>query len=225
MRWPGSRDSGKEHGQPAEANPEVHRSLGLAALFQEIRRDRKLQVLDLGSAVGSNVEFLSRYDCKLYIEDLYAALAARGPAVGDGEEAGPQFFADFLPLPETTHLDVILAWDTFNYLSRRELAHLVARLRPYCQPGTLIFALISNLKQIPAQPIRFRIVDEEKLAYELRTTSLRPSPRYAPAELTDILSGFRVDRSYLLRHGIQEYLFVRDKDLPGPPPAAPPRRW
>jgi len=223
MRWPGSRDSGKEHGQPAEAHPEVHRSLGLAALFQEIRRDRKIQVLDLGSAVGSNVEFLSRYDCKLYIEDLYAALAARGPALGEGEQAGPQFFADFLPLPDTVRLDVVLAWDTFNYLSRRELAYLVDRLRRYCQPGTLIFSLISILKQIPAQPIRFRIVDEERLAYDLRTAALRPSPRYAPAELTEILSGFRVDRSYLLRHGIQEYLFVRDKD--DAPPPAPPRRW
>ena len=224
MRWPGSREGGKEHGQPpAASSPEVHRSLALAALFQEIRRDRKLQVLDLGSAVGSNVEFLSRYDCKLYIEDLYAALAARGPAVGEGEQAGPQFFADFLPLPDTVRLDVILAWDTFNYLSRRELSHLVDRLRRYCQPGTLIFSLISILKQIPAQPIRFRIVDEERLAYDLRTTALRPSPRYAPAELTEILSGFRVDRSYLLRHGIQEYLFVRDRDDAPPPP--PPRRW
>ncbi len=224
MRWPGSRDSGKEHGQPAEANPDVHRSLALAALLRDVRRDRKLQVLDLGAAVGSNVEFLSRYDCKLYIEDLYAALGARAPA-GDGEEAGPQFFADFLPLPENVRLDVVLAWDTFNYLSRRELGYLVAHLRRYCQPGTLIFALISILKQIPAQPIRFRIVDEERLAYELRTAALRPAPRYAPAELTEILSGFRVDRSYLLRHGIQEYLFVRDQDRAAAPPAPPPRRW
>jgi hypothetical protein len=224
MRWPGSREGKKERGQPAESSPEVHRSLGLAALFHEIRRDRKLQVLDLGSAVGSNVEFLSRYDCTLYIEDLYAALAARGPAAGEGEEAGPQFFADFLPLPETVRLDVVLAWDTFNYLSRRELSHLVDRLRGYCQPGTLIFALVaSHLKQIPAQPIRFRILDEERLAYDLRTTALRPSPRYTAAELTEILSGFRVDRQYVLRHGIQEFLFVRDHDEA--PHTAPPRRW
>jgi fatty acid/phospholipid biosynthesis enzyme len=42
------------------AEPDVHRSLALAALFEEIR-GRKVQVLDLGSAVGSNVEFLSQY--------------------------------------------------------------------------------------------------------------------------------------------------------------------
>jgi len=38
----------------------------------------------------------------------------------------------------------------------------------------------------------------------------RPGPRFASGELNDILRGFRVDRSFLLRHGIQEYLYVRD---------------
>ena len=53
--------SRKEQGSVrTEAAPEVHRSLALAALFEEIRKGRKLQVLDLGSAVGSNVEFLSQ---------------------------------------------------------------------------------------------------------------------------------------------------------------------
>ena len=38
----------------------------------------------------------------------------------------------------------------------------------------------------------------------------RPGPRFAPAELNELLRGFRVDRPFLLRHGIQEYLFMRE---------------
>jgi hypothetical protein len=53
MSWFSSRGSGprKEQGrvQTAVVEPDVHRSLALAALCEEIRR-RKLQVLDLGSA-------------------------------------------------------------------------------------------------------------------------------------------------------------------------------
>jgi hypothetical protein len=45
-----------------------------------------------------------------------------------------------------------------------------------------------------------------------RTGLERPGPRYAPAEISGLLKGFRVDRSFLLRHGIQEYLFVRDDE-------------
>jgi SAM-dependent methyltransferase len=213
MGWFSSRGSGprKEQGrvQTEVAEPDVHRSLALAALFEAIR-GRKVTVLDLGSTVGSNVEYLSQYGCKLYIEDLYAALSSR-VTVGEGDDlAGSQFFADFLALPEDTRFDVVLAWDLFNYLHRKELGAFSEQLRRYTSNGALLLTLISYHKQIPAQPYRFKIQDEQTLVYERRTAAERPSPRLAPAEVTNLLKGFRVDRSFLLKHGIQEYLLVRE---------------
>ncbi|HET9208847.1 MAG TPA: hypothetical protein VFR03_00540, partial [Thermoanaerobaculia bacterium] len=105
---------------------------------------------------------------------------------------------------------VILAWDLFDYLQRKELAVFAEHLRRYTNPGALLFALISYHKTIPAQPYRFRIKDDQHLIYERRTGAERPSPRLAPAEVTNLLKGFRVDRSFLLKHGIQEYLLVRE---------------
>jgi hypothetical protein len=194
---------------PVPPEPVVRRSLALAALFDEIR-GRKVTVLDLGSAVGSNVEFLSQYGCKLYIEDLYAALSSRTPSGDEDDLAGPEFFAEFLAIPEDTRFDVVLAWDRFNYLRRKELAHFGEHLRRFTEPGALIFALMSYHKQISAQPYRFKIQDEHALVYDRRTISDRPSPRYVPSEVTGLLRGFRVDRSFLLQHGIQEYVLVRE---------------
>jgi Methyltransferase domain len=208
MSWFSPRGSGprKEQGRvQVEVEPDVHRSLALAALCEEIRR-RKLTVLDLGSAVGSNVEFLSQFGCKLFIEDLYAALSTRT----EGDLAGPSFFAEFLSIPEDTRFDVVLAWDLFDYLQRKELAAFAEQLRHHTNRGALIFALISYHKTIPAQPYRFRIKDDQHLIYERRTGAERPSPRLAPAEVTNLLKEFRVDRSFLLKHGIQEYLLVRE---------------
>jgi len=196
-------------GTPTLTEPDVHRSLALAALFEQIR-GRRVTVLDLGSAVGGNVEFLSQYGCKMFIEDLYAALSTRK---GSGEEddiAGPEFFAEFLSLPEDTRFDVVLAWDLFNYLRRKELAYFGEQLRRYTEPGALAFALMSYHKQIPAQPYRFKIRDEQTLIYDRRTAAERPSPRFVPSEMTGLLKSFRVDRSFLLQHGIQEYLLVRE---------------
>jgi SAM-dependent methyltransferase len=194
---------------PTIIEPTVHQSLALAALFDEIR-GRRVTVLDLGSAVGSNVEFLSQYGCKLYIEDLYAALSSRFSSGEEGDIAGPEFFAEFLSLPDDTRFDVILAWDLFNYLRRKELAYFGEVLRRYTQPGALAFALMSYHKQIPAQPYRFKIQDERTLVYDRRTAAERPSPRFVPYEVTGLLKGFHVDRSFLLQHGIQEYLLVRE---------------
>ena len=213
MSWFSPRGSGsrKEQGrvQTQEPEPEVHRSLALAALFDAIRR-RKMTVLDLGSTVGSNVEFLSQFGCKLFIEDLYTAHSTRVPSGEGGDLAGPQFFAEFLSLPEDTRFDVILAWDLFNYLNRKELPAFAEQLRKYTNSGALLFSLISYHKTIPAQPYRFKIKDEQHLVYDRRTSGERPSPRLAPAEVTNLLKGFRVDRSFLLKHGIQEYLLIRD---------------
>ena len=190
MSWFSSRGVSprKEQGRvQTVVEPEVHRSLALSALFEGIR-GRKVNVLDLGSAVGSNVKFLSQYGCKLFIEDLYAALASRTSGE-EGDLAGSEFFADFLSLPEDTRFDVILAWDLFNYLHRKELATFSEQLRRFSHKGTLLLALISYHKQIPTQPYRFKIKDEQTLVYERRTASERPSPRIAPAEVTGLLKG------------------------------------
>jgi hypothetical protein len=193
--------------QTAEAGPEMHRSLALPSVYSALSRG-KLSVLDLGPAIGSNVERLSEFGCKLDIEDLYASKTA-ALAEGPGP-LGPEFFTELLSPPEGTKFDLVLAWDLFNYLDRKELAQLAERLRLFCRPGSLLFALISIHKTIPAQPIRFRFHDKDQLIYERRSTVERPGPRFAPAELNQLLRGFHVDRSFLLRHGIQEYLFMRE---------------
>ena len=191
----------------AETSPEVYKSLGLSALLESMRRKGQgLRILDLGSAVGGNVEFLSQIGCKLHIGDLYAS---RSTAV-EGEELGQEFFEQLFPAD--TRLDVVLAWDLFNYLQRKEMARLGLLLRRHCRPGALIFALMWIQKQIPAQPIRFRMQENGQLIYERRTALERPGPRYAPAEISSMLKGFGVDRSFLLRHGVQEYLLVRDDE-------------
>ena len=190
-----------------EGEQEVHRSLGLTALLEAMRRrGQGLWILDLGPAVGANVEFLSRLGCKLHIGDLYASRAS----AGEGEELGQEFFEQLFPAD--ARLDVVLAWDLFNYLQRKELARLGTLLRRHCRPGALVFALMSIQKQIPAQPIRFRMLEDGQLVYERRTSLERPGPRYAPSEVSGRLKGFRVDRSFLLRHGIQEYLFTREDE-------------
>ena len=186
--------------------PEVHRSLALPTVFQTMARGAKSNVLDLGPAMGANVEHLSGYGCRLSIEDLYQTRTSST----DVGELGAEFFAQLLPLPNGPQFDVVFAWDLFNYFTRKELAHLTARLRQACRPGAQVLALIWIHKTIPAQPIRFRFRGTDQLLYDRRTSMERPGPRFQPAEINNLMSGFHVDRSFLLRHGIQEYLFVRE---------------
>lgn len=191
---------------PAAAEPEIHRSLALPSVFETMARGPKPHILDLGPAIGANVEFLSEFGCRLSIQDLYLTRTT----AADGEELGPEFFEQLVPLSDGPQFNVVFAWDLFNYLSRKELGRLTARLRQACRPGAQVLALIWIHKSIPAQPIRFRFRGTDKLHYDRRTALERPGPRFQPAEINQLMSGFQVDRSFLLRHGIQEYLFVRE---------------
>jgi hypothetical protein len=68
----------------------------------------------------------------------------------------------------------------------------------------------SRLKEIPARPTQFKILDEQTLMYMFESSQMRPSPRHTPLDFTHMMVGFRVHNSFLLTHGMQEYLFIHE---------------
>ncbi len=199
---------------PAVPQLAVYKSLGLNALLQQLEGMSGYSILDLGAACGTNVEFWSQFGCKIFVEDLYhSALPYLGRAAE--EEEPPQ-----LPLPEIlefspeTRFDVILAWDLFNYLEAPHIEAVVHYLAQFCHPGTYAVAIMSVQQQRPAEPNRYKIVDTEHVAYEPRSAVMRTSPRYQPRDINRLMAGFRVSSSFLLRHGVQEYVFIQEGASP-----------
>ena len=187
-----------------EVGPTPYRSLGLEMLLREISRGRKQHILDLGYPTGSNLEyFASRMPCRFYVGDLYRVVHGGGATKQD--IAG--VLDSFIPSGRDVCFDIILGWDVFNYLDREALGALMAALAPYCGAGTLLFTLISTQEEIPAQPLRFKVLDEGHLIYEQLTAETVTCPRFTAGALERILPEFSVLRSFLLRNGIQEFLF------------------
>lgn len=186
----------------------THKSLALAALCQHLRHDRKYHILDLGAALGANIEFFSQFRCKLYIEDFYQSVAEE-LAFARTETPSPEHLCQkLLPYAEDVRFDVILCWDLFNYLPRHELQALLKHLTRYCQRGTLLFSLVATHHQIPARPILFKILDKENLIYEVGSADLRPSIEYKPRDLKLLMQDFQVANTFQLRSGMQEFLFM-----------------
>lgn len=199
--------------QAAPPAPEVHPSLALAELLAQIHPSRRIHVLDLGPALGANVSFWTeRFLCTVEVADLYPSLA------GGPDEDPAAAVAAALPLDEgTRRADVVLAWDLFNYLDRDRLRALGERLTERTRPGGLLFAMLWTGKEIPREPGRFTIREGGALVYGVEGERTRPGPRYRPAEIAAVTPGFSADRNFLLRHGVQEYLLLRDPDVPPEP--------
>lgn len=191
--------------------PLVHPSLALQELCEQLEEGGSYRFLDLGPALGANVEFFSRFTGHIQIVDLHTSLTSDQTLAVRVREHPEAVLRKLLPSPEGGTFDVVLAWDLFNYLEREQLRALGEQLAALTRHGGYLLALLSALREIPARPQAFRIVDQGTLAYQPRSRGNRTSSHYQPADVATLMPGFSVYRSFLLRHGVREYLLVRSR--------------
>lgn len=211
LRWLSNQElkSSASATKPPQGESQTHSSLALNIVLRQLRLQRNHNILDLGAAFGANVDFFSRFSCRIYIEDLYRTLILFDFFSPEDGVNYADVFEYLLPYGKETYFDVILAWDLFNYLERPEYLHLTRHLSKYCRTGSFLFALISTRKHIPEKPTNYKIMDQQTLLYENSSAVLRPCPRYEETDLRHLMPDFRVCNSFLLRNGIKEYLFAR----------------
>jgi hypothetical protein len=183
----------------------VNNSLGLDALCQKLQGKDTWNILELGTVRRDNIEFWSRYCDSIHVADLRSCLPLPDSAE-DPELPGPEWDR-LLHLPEDRHFNVILAWDLFNYLELSAISGLTQYMSRFCRPGTVLFALIFDHPQMPAEIAAYRIVDESHLSYEYANSEMRACPRHRSHDLARALRPFQISNSFLLRNGVVEYLF------------------
>lgn len=196
----------------AAAAPQGYRSLALRALLDGLRAEPRPAVLDLGPPISANVKFLSALQCRVRVVDLYRSLSAE-PIESRRPEAMVALAERLLPLAPDERFDALLAWDAFDYLRADQVSTLMARVLPRLRASAHVLVLVSTLRQVPALPARYRILDRENLSCErpARASGVeltRACPRYTQSDLAHMLPGLSVRRCYLLRSGIQEYLLA-----------------
>ena len=215
VRAASPRSEGPPSGAAAEtAAPLPQHSLGLPALLEHLPAEGRPAVLDLGPAVGANVDFFLELGCRVHVADLYDSLPAREPSWSDPEGDGAVLPRGLLPRGPAC-FDLVLAWDLLNYLTPPQMRAVAQALEPCSRRGTVVFALVATLRQMPPRPLRYRIVGRDRLLYEdgpaeapRAAEATRACPRYHQPDLERALPGFGVATSYLLRTGVQEYLFA-----------------
>jgi hypothetical protein len=185
------------------------RSLGLGALLQQLEEGRLYSILDLGPARGRNLDFWAPTARRICFEDYYRTWADKGFVKPEEGGSYLPLLTQLLSFREDARFDIVLAWDVFNYLDHDHVCALVEYIGRSCPPGAILLTLVSSAAMIPARPTVFQIRDREHLSYENSFPIMKPSPRYQPRDMARMIPGFQVMHSFLLRHGIQEYLFLR----------------
>jgi len=141
----------------------LHRSPGIAAIYNEVKHKEKIHILDLGSLSASCFEFFSSISCKIYFESLndFVIENASLPEA----DLVRRIENYLLSHDSNEYFDVVLCWDLLSYMPLEAVSVLLTRIRSYCKPHTLIHSIRYLGRNIPQSPARF-ILKSESLASE-----------------------------------------------------------
>lgn len=182
-------------------------SLAMGVLREHAGRRRDCRVLDVGPGLGANFDFLSQFSKRIVFEDLYRTMATLGePFSGEGRIYCP-VYDGLLPYRGQAAFDIVLLWDLLDYLDLDDIRRLSRHLAELCQRDSLIYGLVGTGAKMASTPTRFHILDKDSLLCREAGTAQRDCPRLTQVRLLELMRGFRVRRSFLLRSGRQEYLF------------------
>lgn len=182
---------------------ETFGSPGLEEALRGFSDARRVRVLDLGSAVAANVEYLSSRVSYLQIVDAIDR--------GDGDSGGAAAMCrlDVLEALIDERLpgfNLILLWDVLNYLTPEQAERMMSAIARLCSPYARLHAIVFATDTMTELPNRYRIVDGSHLVYEPTTTEVRGAPDLPPAAVEKMLRGFEIEHSFVLRHGVHEYV-------------------
>jgi hypothetical protein len=104
-------------------------------------------------------------------------------------------------------VDTVLCWDLLNYLSLPLLKAFSTHLAVIMTPDGVVHAYIHSADTNMAQhPQRFSVNGKDRVVRLDHDPAVRRTPRYSYSDLEKHAVGMHVERSMLLRNGMQEYL-------------------
>ncbi|MCP4896104.1 MAG: hypothetical protein GY906_03935 [bacterium] len=190
------------------------RSPGLGVALAGLPEDGGGRILDMSASSVVNLDQLMVVAHHVRVVDSLQPNDSRwsqlmpqvdsGEVIGDLEPVVAELFPD-----EWGPFDVVLAWDLLNYLTVEGVTALAQRLAGLCSPEAKLFAQVVAVGDMAALPARYRIVASDQIEVSTATAARRSAPGWPFAKFERLLSGFEVECSFIMRHGVQEYVAVR----------------
>ena len=215
------RTSSPEETVPA---PIERAAPGIAALFAGLIEDGSHAVLDFGAASEASLRLYSGFARRIRFADLLTE-PPHGEAWAEALQALP-------PRPNQPY-DLVLVWNLLDRLTPEERPPLVERLTQLTAPGARLYLVVDASSEPNTQPIRFTLLTMDRVCQEAVGPPHPPQPQLLPAEVERLLEPFRVAHGFTLRHGLREYVAIREgssasssaSNRPGTIRAWKPRRW
>ena len=192
-------------------------SSGWRELLKHLQTNESLRVLDIGPTSSTNINFVTGLGHSIYMANLVedAAKPEWMAAASPGDT--PVFDVDrFLQTNlnfSGRTFDVVIFWDTLDYLPERLVAPLLGRLQESMRPGGLLLAFFHSKSAAASSShdvafYRYHLTGEDVVGmrpagdYPLRNI-------YNNRQIENLLQAFGSFRFFLAKDNLREVLAVR----------------
>jgi len=164
----------------------------------------KAKVLDLGTAQADSFNFYSDNAGYLTIVDcIYDLEKLTWP-----NEYLEEAINKIIPFNNTQY-DLILIWDSFNFINPKVLPYLHNHLLQFCTKKTLIHGFLFTSENRPLHPSAFKILDLDKIQHIVKSKKMLQHTPLTPLAINKYMPNFKYARSVLMRSGLQEFVLTR----------------
>jgi len=192
-------------------------SRGWGELREHLKNGETLRVLDFGATSPSNINYLTTLGHSVYMSNIVEEAtrpewftqlppdAAKGTAPEFDVERFVAANLDF----SGREFDVILLWDTANYLPPEVVPALFRRLRDVLRPDGRLLALFHGQLDAPNPAFfRYQLTDKDDLVL-LECGDFPMRQVYQTRQIEKFLEGYSSFRFFLGKDNVREVLAVR----------------
>jgi SAM-dependent methyltransferase len=176
-----------------------------------------LRVLDFGTTSPSNINYLTSLGHSVYmahiVQDAVKPEWMKAPAADAGPGAAPEFDVERFVATNLDFsgrdFDVVLLWDTVNYLPPALVPGLFARMREVLRPDGRLLAFFHGRLEGPETVFgRFQLSDSDDLTV-LDSGSFPVQKIYQTRQVEKFLEGYSSVRFYLGKDNVREVIATR----------------
>jgi hypothetical protein len=208
----------KVGGNPA-ANERVPRhSSGWGQLLERMRTEESLRILDIGATSSTNINFVTALGHSIYLANLVEEAAKRDWIVAQDDGSSPRFDVEkFL----ATHLnfsgrgfDVVLFWDTADYLPEELLGPVLERIHQVMAPGGHMLAMFHSPSNASSTSVgkadfcRYHLTDRNQVDVQ-RAGDYPLLNTYTNRQIEKMLSSFKSYHFFLSKDNVREVVVAR----------------
>jgi hypothetical protein len=193
-------------------------SSGWGKLLERMRTDESLRVLDIGPTSSTNINFITALGHSIYLANLVEDAAKREWIIPSPDGGPGRFDVErFL----TTHLDfsgrgfdLVLFWDTADYLPKELVAPVLDRIHAVMAPGGEMLAMfhsatgVSISAPLKAEFCRYHLTDTSQV--DVQKAGEYPLLRtYTNRQVEALLVTFKSFHFFLSKDNIREVVVTR----------------